>query len=400
MAQQGSENIADSQTVNQIQKPRRQSLVYPLRWISPEISDEDVPAISSIPVKNARRKRQSSPKPEPAKKKAKPTRAENLVEEVRKHERFWLADGNVVIELDGIHFRVHQSWLAQHSRRIAASLSDKGKSGDKFEQTKLNLRGKLKAIDFETLLLFYDNPGDYRHAIEPRTLMSLIRAATGLGFDSDRAWLVKELEALWPSSLEELTANPEPYLDALEVAVLARTCNIDGLLKPAFYNMARMPGFGLNKIKESEQIGPVDMLRLIRIREYSSDIWIQAAAHEDPAFVCRNLRDAPSSDSEGMSTPKQADEKPALGFIDIIASASAASTCLSVTARREAWARLVYDSGIFTRYRYDPLRGLAALINIEWTNDWCKDCKEKRKADWHTMQRSIWEKVGEYLRED
>lgn len=236
---------------------------------------------------------------------------------------------------------------------------------------------------------------DYRYAIEPRTLMSLIRAATGLGFDSDRTWLVKELEALWPSSLEELIANPEPHLDAPEVAVLARMCNIDGLLKPVFYNMARMPGFGLSELEESEQIGRADMLRLIRIREYLSDMWVQAAAREDPAFVCQNLQGAPSSDGEGTPTPS--DEKPALGFI---ASASVASSCLSVTARREAWARLVYDSGIFTQYRYDPLRGLTALINIKWTNAWCKDCKEKRKADWHIMQGSIWEKVDEYLRED
>ncbi|KAG2048948.1 hypothetical protein BDR06DRAFT_741182 [Suillus hirtellus] len=269
---------------------------------------------------------------------------------------------------------------------------------DQFKEIEFGFGGELKAIDFETLLLLYDNPGAYRYAIEPRTLMSLIRAATSLGFDSDRAWLVKELEALWPSSLEELIANPEPHLDALEVAALARTCDIDGLLKPAFYNMARMPGFGLNELEESEQISRADMLRLIRIREYLCDMWIQAAAREDPAFVCQNLQGAPSGDNEGTPTPcEQADEKPALGFI---ASASVASTCLSATARRETWARLVYDSGIFTRYRYDPLRGLAALTNIEWTNDWCKDCKEKRKADWHTMQRSIWEKVDEYWRED
>ncbi|KAG2088679.1 uncharacterized protein F5147DRAFT_44627 [Suillus discolor] len=301
----------------------------------------DVTSTSSDLVKSVRRKRQSSLEPEPAMKRFKSAGAKNLTEQLREHERFWLADGNAIIELDGILFRVHKSWLSQHSKHIAASLHDKGKSGDKFERIKLDLRGKLKAIDFETLLLFYDNPGDYRYANEPRTLMSLIRAATGLGFDSDRVWLVKELETLWPSSLEELTANLEPHLDAPKVAVLARMCNIDGLLKPAFYNMARMAGFGLNELEESEQIGHADMLRLIRIREYLSDMWVQAAAREDPAFVCRNLQRAPSSDSEGTPTPsEQADEKPALSFI---ASASVASTCLSFTARHEAWARLVYD---------------------------------------------------------
>jgi hypothetical protein len=228
--------------------------------------------------------------------------------------------------------------------------------------------------------------------------MSLIRAATSLDFDSDRVWLVKELEALWRSNLEEPAANPESPLYAPKVAALARMCNINVLLKPAFYEMARLPGFGLDKLEELEKIGCADMSRLIRIRECLSDIWVQAAAREDPDSICPHLHGAPSSDGEGTSTPsEQVDEKPALGSI---ASASVASTCLLVTSRREAWARLVHDSGIFTRYRYDPLRGLAALINIEWTDDWCKDCKEKRKLDWHTMQRSIWEKVDECLRED
>ncbi|KAG2339286.1 hypothetical protein BDR05DRAFT_1003548 [Suillus weaverae] len=411
MARGRDESVTNNRAVDQIQrsrgpKPRRlpDSHHCPPRSsspLAPETSDvaSEVHATSSDPVETrcARRKRQSSSEPKPAKKRAKPARAENLVEQLRKHERFWLADGNVVVELDGVRFRVHQSWLAQHSKRIAALLPSKGKNGGKLEQITLNFRGALKAIDFETLLLLYDNPGNYRHAIEPPTLMSLIRAATSLDFDSDRVWLVKELEALWPSNLEELATNPEPHLDAPEVAALARMCNIDGLLKPAFYDMARMPGFGLDKLEESEQIGRADMLRLIRMREYLSDMWIQAAAREDPAFVCQNIHGAPSS-NEGTSTPsKQADEKPELGCIT---SASVASTCLLVTARREAWVRLVHDSGIFTQYRYDPLRGLAALINIEWTDDWCKACKEKQKADWKTMQRSIWEKVGEYLKED
>ncbi|KAG2140951.1 uncharacterized protein EDB93DRAFT_1161190 [Suillus bovinus] len=408
MVRQEDENVVDNKKDNQIQKPQRTrrydfSSIYRYpRSSSPstaETSDaaSEVPATLNDPVKSARRKRQvqSPSEAKPAKKRAKRARDEN---EISKHERFWLADGNVVLELDGIYFRVHQSWLTHHSKRIATSLLDKGISGDKIEQIKIALHGKLKAKDFETLLLLYDNPGNFRNAIEPRTLMSLIRAATGLGFDSDRVWLVRELEAHWPSNLEELTANPEPHLDAPEVAVLARMCNIDGLLRPAFYDMARVPGFGLDKFEESEQIGRADMLRLIRIREYLSEMWVQAAAREDPALVCQNLRGAPSSDSEETSTSsKNADEKPALISIT---SDSVSSTCLPLAARREAWARLVYDSGIFTQYRYDPLRGLAALMNIEWTNDWCKDCKEKRKKDWHIMQRSIWEKVGEYLRED
>ncbi|KAG2134487.1 hypothetical protein DEU56DRAFT_809341 [Suillus clintonianus] len=357
-----------------------------------------VPAALNDPAQSTLRKRKCQATLEPTKKRATSAREDNLAKQFRNHERFWLADGNTVIELDEIRYRVHQSWLTQHSEQIAAMFLDRGKFGDKLEEITLDFCGKLKAVDFETLLLFYANPGDYRHAIEPVTLMSLIRATTFLGFDSDRVWLVKELEALWRYNLEELSPKPELHLNAPEVAALARACDIDGLLKPVFYDMARTPVFGLDKLEESEQIGRADMLRLIRMREYLSDMWAQAAVRENPTLVCQNLLGVPSIDGEGTSIlSEHADEKPALCATT---SASTINKCLSATARREAWVRLVHDSGIFTRYRYDPLCGLAALITIEWTFDWCKDCKEKRKVDWRQMQSSIWEKVGEYLIEE
>ncbi|KAG2071662.1 hypothetical protein BDR04DRAFT_1097925 [Suillus decipiens] len=156
--------------------------------------------------------------------------------------------------------------------------------------------------------------------------------------------------------------------------------------------MARMPGFGLDQLEESKQIDHADILRLIRMREYLSDMWVQAAAREDADFFCQNISRTPYEGT--LTCSEQPDEKPALGFIT---SASVVSACSLVTARREVWLRLVHDSNIFTRYRYDPLRGLAALINIKWTDDWCKGCREKMKQGWRIMQRSIWEKVGEKI---
>ncbi|KAG1723476.1 uncharacterized protein EDB91DRAFT_1172678 [Suillus paluster] len=331
---------------------------------------------------NTMSKRQLSPGPESTKQTAKRARAADKPA-LRKHERFWLVDGNAVIELDGISFRVHQSWLAQHSKFIAKLLPEK------IEETKFVVCEKLNAIDFEALLLYYENPGDYRNNIDSATLISLIRAAITLGFTSDYVWLVKELEALWPSKLEALPVNPEPRPDAPQLAALARTFNIDTLLKPAFYDMARTSGFGLDKLEEAEKFSHADMLRLVRMREYLGDTWAQVATREDPTLVCQNLRVAQSS-----SSTRTSDSTTSVGV------ARNCLSCFSETARREAWVRLVHDSGTFTRYRYDPLCGLAALINVKWTDDWCKNCKEKRQAEWREMQASIWEKIDEYLRKE
>jgi hypothetical protein len=92
---------------------------------------------------------------------------------------------------------------------------------------------------------------------------------------------------------------------------------------------------------------------------------------------------------------ENADEKLALCST---ASGCVGSDCLSATTRRDAWVRLVHHSDIFDQYRYDPLRGLTALTNIAWMDDWCKDCKAKRKANWHKMRGKIWKKVGDFLR--
>ncbi|KAG2134488.1 hypothetical protein DEU56DRAFT_809346 [Suillus clintonianus] len=390
------ENQGVHKKVQKKRRPRRCGDHGPTRRRSDVAS---VPAASSTKTKRCKRRRTSES--EPTDKQAKHSRTDKLA--LRKHERFWFADGNAIVELDGIRFRVHQSWLTKHSAHMAGILLGVEKGPNSKPEDTIIEFGRsesqlvLKAIDFEALLLLYENPGNYRNTIEPSTLMSLIRATTLLGFDSDYEWLVKELKALWPSNLEELVANTEPRLDAPEVAALARACDIDGLLKPAFYDMARTPKFGPGKVEESDVINRADMLRLFQMREYLSGMWAQVAAHEDPTSVCQSPRAVPSSDDEGTSSPSEnVDTKPACGSTT---PASMASNCLSATARCLAWVRLVHSSEIFTRYRYDPLCGIAALINIEWTGDWCKDCQEQRRAGWRKVQRSIWEKIDEYLRD-
>ncbi|KAG1723542.1 uncharacterized protein EDB91DRAFT_1087784 [Suillus paluster] len=327
----------------------------------------DLP-LNPFPILSKLQKRQLIPELEPTTQVAKRARTETHVP--RNHERFWLPDGNCILEFDSIRFRVHQSWLAQHSKNIAGLLA---KKGIKLEVITLGFKP-----NFEALLLLYENPGNYRNTIEPPILMSLIRAASWLGFDSDFEWLVKELEALWPSDLKELSANPVLRRDASEVAALARMCNIDGLLKPAFYDMARTSEFSLNELKEPEQISHADMLRLVRMR---------VVVREDPNLVCQNLRGALSGNAKGTSgLSENTDKKPPLGSTS---PASVASKCLLETVRREAWIRLVYDSNIFTLYQHDPLCGLEALINLQWTNEWCRDGRDAMRADWRTVQKSI-----------
>jgi hypothetical protein len=58
---------------------------------------------------------------------------------------------------------VHQSWLARHSEHLAAILLEAEHDGEledriiEFERSELRLI--LNAVDFEALLLLYENPG-------------------------------------------------------------------------------------------------------------------------------------------------------------------------------------------------------------------------------------------------
>jgi hypothetical protein len=253
------------------------------------------------------------------------------------------------------------------------------------EDEKIYHLTKLEEKDLEALLLFYDNPVACRGDIRFPTLVSLIRATTILGFEADRLWAVKLLTDDWSSNLGGLHAGSELRSNAAQVAALSRAYGINDILKPAFYEMARTSGFGLGDVDEfsqSEQISRSDERRLIRMREQLSGIWVQAATREQPSLACPNRVD--------INIP---DEKPVIS-----SPASGPKRCLPMAARCEAWVRLVHDSGIYDRYRHDPLCGLSALILISWQDEgWCKDCHHKRRRVWSTMREKTWEQIDEWM---
>ncbi|KAG1861108.1 hypothetical protein DFJ58DRAFT_700924 [Suillus subalutaceus] len=348
-----------------------------------------------VPEQRAKRKRQSSQEHQPSASTILWStgiimRKTPHLYRMPRHELFWLEDGNITLEASGILFRVHRSWLVRHSELFATIFKDIGYDTvtgiDADEQ--LYQLTKLEEKDLEALLLFYDNPVAYRGDIRFSTLVSLIRATTILGFETDRVWAVELLTDDWPSDLESLHAGSELRSNAAQVAALSRACGINGILKPAFYEMARTSGFGLDDVDEfsnSEQISRADERRLMRMREQLSGIWMQAAAREDPSLACSNRVNDHSSD---ILDKKPELSSPALG----------PKRCLSMAARCEAWVRLVHDSGIYDRYRHDPLCGLSALMLISWKDEgWCKGCHHKRRRMWSTMREKTWEQIDGWM---
>lgn len=75
------------------------------------------------------------------------------------HERFWLPEGNVIVEIGAVQYKLHKSRLRQSSTYFA-SLFDIKKAGDGGKLDDLpvyHLTNKVAAADFESLLAALDD---------------------------------------------------------------------------------------------------------------------------------------------------------------------------------------------------------------------------------------------------
>ncbi|KAG1889281.1 hypothetical protein F4604DRAFT_1644273 [Suillus subluteus] len=294
-----------------------------------------------------------------------------------KHEQFWILDGNTVLEVGGVLFKLHRSRLVDQSTFFAGLLDEQDVLMDDSVVVERDEHGIIYHLsnttptDLEALLQLDKNPMDY-YFVPPafQVLAAILRAATRLGFDTYRAFALKLLENTWSSSLADLTT--ESKSNAAEVVVLARTCGVESVLKRAFYEMVRVTGYGLgdgeldsDDERESQEISRADERRLERMREHLISAWSQVAVRVDRSFKCPNRTKGTSG------TP---------GRAHILGSR-------------------VHDSGLYEEYQFDPLCGLQALIDIKWDEEegWCSDCVQARREAWTRMRQKTWGRIGVWM---
>ncbi|KAG0703088.1 hypothetical protein DFH29DRAFT_804060 [Suillus ampliporus] len=302
------------------------------------------------------------------------SRLERAAHVAHKHEQFWILDGNTVLEVGGVLFKLHRSRLVDQSSFFAGLLDDQDVHMDDSVVVESDEHGmvyhltqcKIFFFYFCTILTvihraYYFTPPPFP------VLAAILRAATALGFDTYRAFAVKVLENAWSSSLADLTTERKP--NAVEVVTLARTCGIESVLKRAFYEMVRIAGYGLGDGELDgvdgegfQEISRADERRLERMREHLISAWSQDAVRVDRSFVCPNQ-------------PKE------------------------TIGNRDAWERRVHDSGLYDEYQFDPLCGLQALIDIKWDEDegWCSCCVRARRDVWTKRRQRTWERIGVWM---
>ncbi|KAF9234955.1 hypothetical protein BU15DRAFT_78503 [Melanogaster broomeanus] len=311
---------------------------------------------------------------------------------VQKHSKFWIPDGNVVVEANNTQFQLHRSRLVEQSplfaqafgepcsvseemeRAVAEELEvlDDGSGGKVYRLKNVSADdwAVLVELDWDLLQFHFTTP-------TLPMLCSLLRASTSLRFDRSRALAIKFLEAEWASSLA--TVKPEKKEGAMDVAVLGRKCGVNSVLIRAFYELARSNGgYGLLSNREEtdsvrgtmgeekavlERISKADLALNDRVREHLVLAWAQTAARLSP----------PCNDHTSTECP-------------------------SVAAQREAWECCVHDSGVYQAFLFDPICGLQALIDIDWEQaGWCQECVRVRREAWSQEREKLWEWLGTQL---
>ncbi|TFK73802.1 hypothetical protein BDN72DRAFT_834147 [Pluteus cervinus] len=262
------------------------------------------------------------------------------------HPVHWYQDGNLWIELDGVHFKLHWSLMANQStffrERYESWRTDARKKGLMTGEEVVNLDGKgITAGDFAELLALTHFSRN-SHEDSPTRVISILSASHALSFNGPYDWAKERFIQLWTigedfANLSTITTySPN---DAKNAFALSRTCEISDALKSALYRLMCLQS---SDFKDGErQDWERDMgIDLLQCHERLSTHW---------ATTISRLRLPPCS-TPPIST-------------DITGPTSSKPICASQDAIRSdiIHFRLLSKSGFYERFRNNPLMGLHTL---------------------------------------
>lgn len=222
---------------------------------------------------------------------------------------------------------------------------------------------------------------------------AILRAAHALEFHQFKAFAISCLEHKYPNRLDKLTTNRVEY--AANTVQLARQCNVKSVLKRALYELVRAEGFRQETVLNTDDnhdeeadsnqsaLTIFDHSLLVHAREQLTTFWF-GKVFPPPAIIgCQNPRYNPCAANWGKSP--------------------------------SIYKRLIIDSKIFEKYRYDPICGLDVIINAPWCrgetwpptcgvdlpiieNDHlCRACAQKWRSSWREEKSMLWSKLDAWF---
>ncbi len=289
-----------------------------------------------------------------------------------------MLDGNVIIAIGNVEFRLHRSSLIKRSTYFKDFVFGGAEEEriDEYvgpEDNQLPLydikEDNVTAENFSILLDVIEDPMQVQSsssAFSPtltfsstyldgseltyETIAAVLEVADALSFDSYYKWALKIFEKKWPASLDDLTPTPIPY--AMNTVILSTKCNVPSIRKRALYELFRTEDLEQSlKNYTHDELAAIDLLRVPR--QKLTESWVQ-----EVLFVAL---DPCSTD-----------------------------LCVATTDPT-AHMRLVQTSGILEEYSRDQVCGFKALADFDWKGaGFCDACTEKRKDIYSKRRERIW----------
>ncbi|TFK59031.1 hypothetical protein BDN72DRAFT_966179 [Pluteus cervinus] len=180
-----------------------------------------------------------------------PTRAQHdrscPILSLNPHAVHWYDDGNLLIELDGVHFKLHWSLMAKRSaffqERYDSWRTDDQKAGLMAGKEVLNLNGKgITAENFGQLLDMTLSVSDNQNSL--KNLLSILSASGTLSFKNAYDRAKERFIEFWTtgddfSNLPTITSYSAS--DIKGAFTLSLTGQIHDVIKPALYTLIRLP---------------------------------------------------------------------------------------------------------------------------------------------------------------
>ncbi|KAF8965737.1 hypothetical protein BDZ97DRAFT_753832 [Flammula alnicola] len=178
-----------------------------------------------------------------------------------KHQDYWTSDGNVLLQIGNVRFKLHKSRLANQSswfhilfgrytplfvdhtkwfgsRKNIDDAISIAEVVDGLYLFYLDFNGSPSAEEFADLLTAMDNAITYIKKRPPYPfLQNVFKASSFYRFATYTDATLQMIEALFPDIPAKITARNSPH--AIEALILARAHDLSKVLRCTFYQLAR-----------------------------------------------------------------------------------------------------------------------------------------------------------------
>ncbi|KAF8351850.1 hypothetical protein F5887DRAFT_1170042, partial [Amanita rubescens] len=307
-------------------------------------------------------------------KKSRPNGTGSIAKKFVQHGTYWLPDGNTLVQIGGVRFKLDRSTLVNQSAWFLTMIENPPNDSDKCiykdEETGETVYCldslKVNVKDFVALLNAFDNAVTY-FSTPPslKTVAAILRAADALDSDRFKTFGIYYLENNWPANFKKFDGGVMEHV--VDSAELAWKYKIDSALKRALYELVRADDFRPStgsQDKDHRLIETVKFHRtwLIRAREKLTAFWMKKAV---PPKVHQCVSPNNTEARKQCAITR--------GIVHV------------------PYSVLVHDSGTFFRYRQDPMVGLQALIDAPWSRQGiCSRCANSWRATWRIEKEELW----------